>query len=127
MRPVPELEGVSGAIGWFWWSLDGRWIVYSTGEGVWKAPTGGGAAERLAVGDFVPTNQGSIIRESGIAWPTSGRMERRYYRSARPDSFPPSLWVATEYGRSRSPNGRTELYSNFVAVGADLMLVDHFK
>ena len=36
VRPVPELENVKSAIGSFWWSPDGSWIVYSTPEGVWK-------------------------------------------------------------------------------------------
>ena len=49
LQLVPELAALTTSIFSFWWSPNGSWIVYSTKDGVWKIPTGGGAPVKLGI------------------------------------------------------------------------------
>jgi serine/threonine protein kinase len=58
---VPELANVTSPVYSFWWSPNGRWVVYSTPEGVWKIPTAGGAPEKLGLQHFVISFDGTNV------------------------------------------------------------------
>ena len=115
-------------------SPDGRWLYYSRwslGIDLWKAPVAGGAETRVLKGlnnffDYVPTSQGVYFIRAGPA--NTGADAALAYLDFATGNTNLALRKMRSYsGLTISPDGRSLLYTQEDAFGADLILVDNFR
>jgi sugar lactone lactonase YvrE len=117
-------------------SPDDRWLYYAKSPGIdlWKAPVAGGGEtrvlENLSYGfHYVPTGHGVYFLRAGPAssGPASdGALAYLDFATGRVKVLLPKIrgWGM---GLTLSPDGRSLLYSQTDAFGADLILVDNFR
>ena len=118
-------------------SPDGRWLYYSKDNGpridLWKAPVAGGAEtrvlENLSYGyDYAVTNRGVYFVRAGPAniWPAADTaLEYLDFATGKIKLLVPKI-LGWSLGLTLSPDGRSLLYSQTDAFGADLILVENF-
>jgi Tol biopolymer transport system component len=125
-------------------SPDGRWLYHARwndrglrpgwndrGVELWKAPVAGGAETRvledLSQGfNYVPTSHGVYFLRAG---PANSRSETALayldFTTGKIDLLLPKIRFGL--GLAMSPDGRSLLYSQTDAYGADLILVENFR
>jgi Tol biopolymer transport system component len=118
-------------------SPDGRWLYHakSTDRGVelWKASVAGGAEtrvlENLSHGfNYVPTSHGVyfLLRTGRLSrWPPETALVYLDFTTGKIDPLLSKIHMGL--GLAMSPDGRSLLYSQTDAYGADLILVENFR